>query len=193
MEGRQAWTACQVGLDPEAWNPGEALAGEHKRPRVAVFTRDVGIDEDVLQLAGAATAQRPQPEARRAVAEVQVEPRQQVGGVGFTATVTGLDDELRRELQTGMWLDHLQMPFHNTKTQAARKIDATSTRPSGRELEHGVQLGPRKPGLAPAGARVKDLQDLHRERLRHPAQRRGRDGAAVDLRSGHRRRRPMQS
>src|SRR5258708_12504451 len=83
----------EFSIDDDAWNPGEAFAGEDQRPRVALLPRYARIDQDVLQLARANAAGRPHAKAGPAKSQVHVQARPQVRRVGIVAAGAALDVE----------------------------------------------------------------------------------------------------
>ncbi len=95
MEGRFALYASKLGVHGDAWNPGEPIAGENQRPRVAVLTRHPRVDQDVLQLARASSARRPHPQPGLAESESNMQVRPQVNRIRIVAPVASLDLELR--------------------------------------------------------------------------------------------------
>src|SRR2546423_10376739 len=90
------WNGPQVGVDREAGNPGELLARENERPAIALFARHARVDKDVLQLARASAAGRPQSETRSPVSDAQLKPGPKVGGVAVVAAGAASDVEAGR-------------------------------------------------------------------------------------------------
>src|SRR5260370_976825 len=78
----------EFSIDDDAWNPGEAFAGEDQRPRVALLPRYAHIDQDVLQLARANAAGRPHAKAGPPKSQVHVQARPQVRRAGVAAAGT---------------------------------------------------------------------------------------------------------
>src|SRR5258708_13543671 len=132
----------EFSIDDDAWNPGEAFAGEDQRPRVALLPRYARVDQDVLQLARANAAGRPHAKAGPAKSQVHVQARPQVRRVGIVAAGAALDVEpgsgaARRARH------HFHIRAHDTKTQASRKIDASTPPPASHQLDHPAKLPPR--------------------------------------------------
>src|ERR1700674_3378904 len=86
MQRRLTWGAHHVGIDGDAWDPYQPVAREHQGPGVALFTRHASVDEDVLELPGAAAAKRAHRQARPSKPEVHVETGLQVHGFVIVAT-----------------------------------------------------------------------------------------------------------
>src|SRR5689334_17995004 len=85
MLRRLAFRGHELGVDGVTGNPRQPLAREHEREGVTLLARDARVDEDVLQLARAAAAGRPQAQAGSAIADVQLDARAEVDGVSLLA------------------------------------------------------------------------------------------------------------
>jgi len=86
VQARLARPARQLGVDRQPGDPRELFARKDQRPGVPVFARYTGVDEDVLQLARAAAAERPHAQPRSAEPEAQGKTRPEVRRV---TVVTG--------------------------------------------------------------------------------------------------------
>ncbi len=139
MQGRLAFHAAEIRVYGDARNPGEPVAGENQRPRIAVLPRNARIDQDVLQLARAPSAggSHPQPGAAESEPDVQVCP--QVSDIGIAAPVTGLHVELRSAAGLLRTVD-LHEVAHDTETPAARQIYTPASAAAGRQPQDRVHV-----------------------------------------------------
>ena len=137
-----AGNTSQVSVHRDSWNPGEPLAGEDQWPRVALLPRNARVDQDVLQLARAPAAGGPHAKARAPKSNVNLHARAQVRSVGIVAAGAAFDVESGSSAGD-RGFDDFHVGAHDTKTQASRKIDA-STAPSATfsmdEVEHGGEV-----------------------------------------------------
>lgn len=123
MQGRFASQALKIGVDGDAWNPREPVAGENQGIRVAILSRHPRVDKDVLQLARSSSARRPHPQPGLAESEPDVEAGPQVSHTQIVASVAGLDLELRGVAALHTRILHridLHEVAHDTKTPATR-------------------------------------------------------------------------
>ncbi len=157
----------QVGVDGEAGNPGELLAGEDKGPAIALFARHSGIDKDVLELARAAAAGRPESKAGSPETDPQLKARPKVGGLTVVAAGAGPNLEAGRVKRRALGRDDFHVIPHDTETQAAGKIDASPAKPGADQAQHRREVGPGQSGRGAAGFRVEQLEDFHGRGLRH--------------------------
>jgi hypothetical protein len=97
----------------------ERIAGEHKRPRIPVLAGYASVDENVLQLARAAAAERPHRQPRRAMAETQLQVGPEVRRTDVPASIASEYLEPWSRPVVRIWGDDLHGFTHDTKTQAA--------------------------------------------------------------------------
>src|SRR5438874_1286936 len=75
----------QVSVDGQSGNPREPLTRKHERPFIALFARHARVHKDVLELARAPSTRGPEPKARPAEADPQLEAAAKVDGVAVVA------------------------------------------------------------------------------------------------------------
>jgi len=90
-----AGTARKVSVDNNAWDPGQPVARENKRPCISLFARHARVNKDVLELASASPASRAHRQARTAKAQLHVGACLEVGGVLIRAAQAPRDLEAR--------------------------------------------------------------------------------------------------
>ena len=115
MEGQLARGAREIGVDGNSWNPGEPIARENHRPRIAIFARDTRVDQDVLELARAPPAERPHAEPWGPKSKPHREARLQMGRLRVLAT-TAISDLESRLYGAFDGRDDLHVVAHDTKT-----------------------------------------------------------------------------
>src|SRR5437763_16029528 len=75
----------ELTIHSDTRHPGQALAGEHQWPGIALLARHFGVDEDVLQLSRPRAARRAHPEAWLSEPDPELQALAQVRGIGLTA------------------------------------------------------------------------------------------------------------
>jgi hypothetical protein len=115
VQRRRARDAREIGIDCDSGNPREAIAGENQGPRVALFSRDTRIDQDVLELARTPSADRPHAQTWTAKSKPHAKPGFQVRGPGVLTTAAFPDLELRLNCAIRRRND-LHVVAHDTKT-----------------------------------------------------------------------------
>src|SRR5882672_1293621 len=118
MQGRFAFRTPKIGVHGDARNPGEPVAGENQRPRIAVLARHSRVDQDVLQLARASAARgaHAQPGAPESEPDSQV--GLQVSRIRIVAAIAVLYLQTRSIAALCGRVD-LHEVAHDTKTPPA--------------------------------------------------------------------------
>jgi hypothetical protein len=143
MHGGLASPSGGVRVDRDARHPGQILAGEYERPPVSLLARDARVHKDVLELPGAAAADRPHAKARSAKAEAQLQAGSQVRGAGVIASSAGAHVELRLVTGGGLRGHDLHELPHDTETQTSGQIDAPAPPTVPRQVQHRLEILPR--------------------------------------------------
>jgi hypothetical protein len=160
----------QVRIDRQPGYPCELLSREHEWPTVALLARHARVHEDVLELARSATTGRPESKTRAPEANSQLETGAKVRGLAVVTPGAAPHLEAWRVNGGTLRGDDFHAVPHDTETQAARKVYA-STAPAGTgQPQHGSEMRPRQAGLAAAGLRVEKLQRLRRRGFLHRKQ-----------------------
>jgi hypothetical protein len=115
VDGRLAGTARRVSVEGDARHPGELVASKNQGPPVPLFARHARVNKDVLQLAGAATAHRPQPQTGSPVSNPQLRSSAKVRGAWIVAPRADRNLETRTRL-AALVTDDLHVASHDTET-----------------------------------------------------------------------------
>jgi hypothetical protein len=156
----------QVTVYRDSWNPGEALAGEDQRPRVALFSGNARVDQDVLQLARTPATGGSHSQAGAAKSQMHMHAGPQVCCVDIVTAGATFDVEPGSGAGD-RWGNDFHIGAHDTKTPTSRKVDASTARSASYEVEHRGEVRPRQCGLRTSGTRVQSSQQLDRDRFSH--------------------------
>jgi hypothetical protein len=185
MEARTALRTGEIGVDRDSRDPREPLAGEDKRPGVAILTWDACVDQDVLQLARASPTGGPHAQAWTPEPQPDVKAGAEMSRVRIVAAAAPSYVEQWADVLIGgvRGRDNFHVGTHDTKTPAAREIDASPARAAADEPQHRAQVCARKAWLQASGVGVQKFHHLNRNWFGHPSYipTRGRSGGEQTL------------
>ena len=143
---------AQRGVERDARHPGQLAVREDERQGIAKMARDLGVDEDVLQLAGPAAGQWPHPQARPPGAQPERRAGAEVSRRSAAAAVAGPGSKREQWLRELVCGCHFEYFIPTPGTNPTRQVQAVAAPALGHQLlesrevpavEAGAVLGQR--------------------------------------------------